>query len=73
MGRAAAISTTRVCLKSDEPFSEPSGPSPLGKNTGSGFEPPHRGAPIGRCATPGLRARPPPDPDNSDISEWQKQ
>src|SRR5215208_5879543 len=23
-----------------------------------------------RCATPGLRARPPPDPDDGDISIW---
>ena len=27
---------------------------------------------VKRCATPGLRARPPPDPDDSDISIWQR-
>ena len=32
--RGAVISTTLVCLKSAEPFYEPSGPSPLGKTTG---------------------------------------
>ena len=31
--------------------------------------------PVGRCAPPGLRARPPPNPSHlrSDISKWQKQ
>ena len=33
--------------------------------------PVHR-APVGRCATSGLRARPTPDPNDSDISKWQR-
>ena len=37
------------------------------------FRAPVRRVPAGRCATLGLRARPPPDPDDSDISKWQRQ
>jgi hypothetical protein len=43
VGRAGAISTTRISFRSVEPFYEPSGPSPLGKSTGSGFEHPYSG------------------------------
>ena len=56
--RAGAISATRVCLKSAEPFYEPSGPSPLGQTSGCGFEPSASRASVGRCATPGA-SRPP--------------
>ena len=67
-----AISTTRVSLRSVELFYEPSGPSPLG-NTGSGFERPYSGRRSGAALRRGLRARPPPESNQSDISKWQKQ
>jgi hypothetical protein len=35
--RAGAISATRVCLKSAEPFYEPSGLAPARSNKGRGF------------------------------------
>jgi len=73
MDRAAAISTTRVSLRSVELFYEPSGPSPLGKNSGSGLEHPYSGHRSGAALRRGLRARPPPDPNQSDISKWQKE
>jgi hypothetical protein len=34
------------------------------------FQAPVKWSPVGRCATPGLRAHPPPDP--SDICKWRR-
>jgi hypothetical protein len=48
MLRAAAISTTLVCLKSVEPFYEPSGPTPLGQH-GSSVSIAVPRASVGRC------------------------
>jgi hypothetical protein len=49
-------------------------PSPLGKNTGSGFQAPRKSAVGSALRYAGLRARPPPASDgDSDISKWQKE
>jgi hypothetical protein len=71
--RAVAISTTLVYLKSVEFFYEPSGLGPLGNNNGCSFSRRAHRAPVGRCAAPRLRARPPPDPKlHTDISKLEK-
>ena len=53
--RAGAISAMLVCLKSAEPFYEPSVLTPARQTTPSSAV--HQ-TPVRRCATPGLRARP---------------
>ena len=67
---AAAISATRVCLKSAEPFYEPGGPSPLGKNMGGGFEHPYSGRRSGAALRRGLRARPSPEPKEKGVETF---
>ena len=66
---AAAINATLVCSRSAEifPTSRASWCS-LGKKRGC-IEALRRSS-VGRCATHGLRARPPPEPGNDDISKW---
>ena len=70
--RAAAISTTLVCLKSAEPFYEPGGPSPLGKTSGCGFERPYRGRRSGAALRRGSAPARRPTPAHSDISKLGK-
>ena len=69
----AAISRTPGSLRLAELVYEPSGPSPLGKNTGSGFEPPYRGRRSGAALRRGSApARRPILDGHSDISKWHK-
>jgi hypothetical protein len=72
--RAGAISAVLVCLKSAEPFYEPSVLRPLGQTTGAVSSFGHSGA--GRALRYAGAPRPPaaqPQPPKSDVSKWQKE
>jgi hypothetical protein len=72
--RVGVISVTPVSSRSAEVLYEPSELALARQKTGAAASAVPQ-PPVERCATPGLRARPTPDPEdgNSDISKWQKE
>ena len=72
--RAGAISAVLVCLKSAEPFYEPSVLTPARSNNRRGFELRSLGRRSDAALRRGLRARPSPDPKQpaTDTSKLEK-
>jgi len=68
VGHAGGISVTPVSSRSAEFLYEPSELAARSVDNRCRFELPTHRSPVGRCATPGLHARPTPDPDRSAVT-----